>query len=395
MIDGAGGASILRGLFLNVISGGFVGLILRRIFIGLCCSILVACNTPRGAGLQSEVLAADGAVDANGEATYGFAVYEVSRNSIPALRSWPDLGANRLGWIKRQVQPASLIIAPGDLLSIVIWDAEENSLLTGAGQRSVNLKDTPVSARGHIFIPFVGSMNVSGMSAESARSSIEQQLISTIPSAQVQLSVTPGRANTANLVSGVSAPGVYPLPDRDYTLLSLLSEGGGVRPTFVNPQVRLFRGSKVYATSVARIYEDPDLDTTLVGGDRVIVEDDKRSFLSLGATGSEARHVFIKDNMTALDALAIAGGVSDARADPQGVLILRNYPMNAVRNDGTGPSKDRVVFTIDLTTADGLFSAGQFKLMPDDLVYATESPVNAAVTIFGLLGTALGFANRL
>ena len=370
--------------------------VLRRLSLVLVCLVLVACNTPRGAGLQSEVLAAtDDVVDANGDPVYDFAVFEVTRGSIATLDRWPTLGGNRQNWIKRQTQPVSLIIAAGDLLSIVIWDAEENSLLTGSGQRSVQLQDTPVSSSGRIFIPFVGSMRVSGMSAETARTRIEEQLTATIPSAQVQLTVVPGRANTANLVSGVAAPGVYPLPDRDFTLLSLLSQGGGVRPDLNNPQVKLFRGTKVYGTSLSRIYSDPQLDTTLVGGDRVIIEADKRTFLSLGATGSEARFDFVGDQMTALDALAMVGGVSDARADPKGVLILRNYPNSAVRRDLSGPPKDRVVFTIDLTTADGLFSAGRFALMPNDLVYATESPVNAAVTIFGLLGSVIGLVNRL
>jgi len=56
---------------------------------------------------------------------------------------------------------------------------------------------------------------------------------------------------------------------------------------------------------------------------------------------------------------------------------------------------DRVVFTLDLTSADGLFSAGIFHIMPGDLVYATESPVNAASTVLGLLGTVLGVAGAL
>ena len=55
----------------------------------------------------------------------------------------------------------------------------------------------------------------------------------------------------------------------------------------------------------------------------------------------------------------------------------------------------RVVFTLDLTSADGLFSAGNFQIMPDDLVYATESPIGAARTIFGLLATALTLESRL
>ena len=249
---------------------------------------------------------------------------------------------------------------------------------------------------GRIFIPFVGNLRISGMSPQTARAQIETQLKQTIPSAQVQITVAPGRANTANLVSGVNAPGVYPLPDRDYTLLSLISEGAGVRPSMSNPQVRLMRGSEVYGISLDRLYDDPKLDTTLVGGDRVIIEDDDRYFLSLGATGSEALHKFPKTDVSALDALSIVGGVSDTRADPQGILILREYSQSAVRADlGSGPPQTRVVFSLDLTTADGLFSAAKFTLQSGDLVYATESPVTGAQTVFSIFGSVLGIANRL
>ena len=359
--------------------------------------LVAACSiVPRGAGFQSEVLAASNAGELTGEdLIYDFAVFEISRDILPTLAHWPQNGSRKYHWINRQVQPASSIIAPGDVLDVAIWDAEENSLLTSSGQRVARLQAMTVNSDGRIFIPFVGNMKVSGMSPQTVRAQIETQLIATIPSAQVQISVVPGRANTANLVDGVSAPGVYPLPDRDYTLLSLLAQGGGVRSNIKNAQVQLMRGSDVYSISLERLYADPKLDTTLVGGDRVIVEEDDRYFLSLGATGSEALHNFPTDRVTALDALAIVGGVSDARADPQGILILREYAMSAVRPDlSSGPPKPRVVFSMDLTTADGLFSAAKFDVQPGDLVYATESPVNAAQTALSILGSILGIATR-
>ena len=359
--------------------------------------LVAACSSvPRGAGFQSEVLAASNAGQLTGEdLVYDFAVFEISRDILPTLAHWPQNGSRKYHWINRQVQPASSIIAPGDVLDVAIWDAEENSLLTSAGQRVARLQAIAVNSDGRIFIPFVGNMKVSGMSPQTARAQIETQLIATIPSAQVQISVVPGRANTANLVGGVSAPGVYPLPDRDYTLLSLLAQGGGVRSNIKSAQVRLMRGPDVYGISLERLYADPKLDTTLIGGDLVIVEEDDRYFLSLGATGSEALHNFPKDRVTALDALAIVGGVSDARADPQGILILREYAMSAVRPDlSSGPPQTRVVFTMDLTTADGLFSAAKFDVQSGDLVYATENPVNAAQTVLSIFGSVLGIATR-
>jgi polysaccharide export outer membrane protein len=374
--------------------------IIRRARAGLaallCLLLAAGCGVPRGAGFEAEVLAAAQEPEGQGEdgLPAGFAVVPVTRETQAAIARWPYLGPRRYDWIRRQEQPASLIIAPGDTISVTVWDTEENSLLAGPGQRVAELRDTRVSSSGMVFLPFVGELRIAGMSESTARSRIEERYHESVPSAQVQLTVVPGRANTADLVGGVGTPGVYPLADRDVTLLSLIAQGGGVKETLANPQVRLFRGERVFGTSLARLYDDPRLDTTIVGGDRVIVEAEERYLLSLGAAGSEAVHVFPKDQVSALDALAIVGGVSDARADPSGILILREYPASAVRADGVaGPKAERVVFTLDLTTADGLFSARNFQVMSGDLVYATESPVTTLQTVLGLVGLARRVSN--
>lgn len=373
---------------------------LRRCALFCLCVALAACSaTPRGAGFQSEVLAASDTLDADGNPVYDFSVFSVTRGSLPLLAGWPANKAKRYSWIRHQAQPQSLMIAPGDVLQISIWDAEENSLLTSPGQRVAQLQDVEVGSDGRIFLPFVGTIKVSGMAPATAREQIESVLLSSVPSAQVQLNVVPGRSNTANLVTGVRSPGVYPLPDRNVSLLSLIATGGGVGEGLANPQVRLFRGGQVYGIGLDQLFDDPSLDTTIQGGDRVMLEQDNRYFLSLGTTSSEALHPFTKSEISALDALAIIGGVTDGRANPQGVLILREYDLSTVVPGAmpsfSGPPHDRVVFTINLTTADGLFSAGRFMIQPGDLVYGTESPLGSATTIFGIFGNVLATGTRL
>lgn len=366
----------------------------------LClCMFLAACNSPRGAGFQSEVLAADGARDAEGNPVYDFSVFAVTRASLPLLNAWPANNGKVYSWIKHQAQPQSLVIEPGDMLAISIWDAGENSLLTAPGQRVAQLQNVEVGLDGQIFLPFVGKMKVSGMSPTTARAQVEAMLVNTVPSAQVQLNVAPGRSNTANLVGGVRSPGGYPLADRNISLLTLIASAGGVPENLSNPQVRLFRGTQVYGIGLDRLFDEPTLDTIVQGGDRILIEPDDRYFLSLGATSSEALHPFMKSEISALDALAIIGGVTDGRANPQGVLILREYDSGAViPSTGVGPEgppHNRVVFTINLTTADGLFSAAKFMIQPGDLVYGTESPLGSASTILGLFGNAVLAGTRI
>ncbi|OZO45812.1 polysaccharide biosynthesis protein, partial [Pseudomonas fluorescens] len=67
----------------------------------------------------------------------------------------------------------------------------------------------------------------------------------------------------------------------------------------------------------------------------------------------------------------------------------------ALRYDGTGPSRQQVVFTFDLTSADGLFAARQFPVHPRDTVFATEAVVTSARTVLSLIGSVVGVSNAV
>ncbi len=346
---------------------------------------LAACgNLPRGAAVEKEILAS--ADDPEPD----IAVYPVTRAFLPSVAKWPHNGSRSYSWIGHSHGSTAQVIRPGDSLSLMIWDSGENSLLTSPEQRVADLPNMRVTSAGTIFVPYVGKVQVSGRTPDSARQLVQRRLEEIVPSAQVQLSMAEGRGNSIDLVGGVNAPGNIVMPDQDFSVLAAISAGGGVDPSMDNPQVKLVRGHNIYATSVSDLYDNPRLDTRLHGGDKVIVENDRRYFLSLGAAGREAQHPFNRNDVSALDALAIIGGVNDSRADPEGILILREYPASAVSAGTRGPRNTRVVFTIDLTTSDGLFSARNFHIQSGDLVLATETPLTDTRTILSLIGSGFG-----
>lgn len=356
----------------------------RCLGIFLAVALSACSQLPRGAAVQNEITR-------NADApTSDIAVYPVTRAFLPSVQHWPSVGEKRHNWIGNSRGSIAQVIRPGDQLAILVWDSGENSLLTSTEQRAATLPDIRVSESGSIFVPYVGKVHVAGRTPDSARQLIQRQLEAIVPSAQVQLSMTEGRSNSIDLVGGVNNPGNILMPDQNFTVLAAISAGGGVSAALENPQVKLVRGSNIYATSVSRLYENPQLDTRLRGGDKVIIENDRRYFLSLGAAGREAQHPFNRDQVSALDALAIVGGVNDARADPQGILVLREYPASAISAGVRGPRKQRVVFSIDLTTSDGLFSARNFMIQSGDLVLATESNLTDTRTILGLVGSVFG-----
>ncbi len=354
------------------------------VFVVICLALGACANLPRGAALQSEIIKGADTPEAD------FAVYPVSKAFLPSIAQWPETGERSYGWLASSHGSNAQVIRPGDTLNIIIWDSAEDSLLLSPGERSADLRAMRVSETGSIFVPYVGKVQVSDRTPDSARQLLQRQMETILPGAQVQLTMAEGRVNSVDVISGVRNPGNVPLTDQNFSVLAALSAAGGVSEQYLNPQVKLLRGQNTYRISASRLFEDPRLDTRLQGGDRIIVEDDKRYFLSLGAAGRESQFPFNREKVSALDALSIIGGITDARANPEGVLILRQYPASALSAGQRGPRQQRVVFTIDLTTSDGLFSAGNFYINSGDLVMPTESPISSVNTVFTTIGSAFG-----
>lgn len=360
--------------------------------------LLAACEKgPSGAGLQSEVLATS--TDVGKSAVEDalpdeFAVEPISRESLGRYGNWPARSQGRsYDWPKGQGGQARTM-NPGDQISISVWVSEDNSLLTAPGQRVVDLSPMTISPSGRVFLPYVGQIDLSGLSQEKARAAIEAAYTKVAPSAQVQLRSVEGRQSSASVVSGVSKPGSYPLSDAGVTVLDMIAVAGGVPEPVKNPQVRLQRGNRTYGISLDRVMKDTDLNIGVRGGDRLFVEADERYFLSLGAAGTRAQHYFPQDRVSALDAMSIIGGLTPTRADAQGILVLRAYEPGDVRADGSGPRHARTIFTIDLTSADGLFSAGEFTIQPGDLIYVTESPLMSSNNVLSMIRSVFGLAIR-
>lgn len=363
----------------------------RRGVLALGAGLLASgCSLPRGAAQQQQILTSI-EEDTGGD----YAVYPVTRDLLPRLAHWPMTGTGpRGGWISGGAARGDRRIAPGDRLDLVIWDNAETSLLTAGGQKAVPLSGVAVAQDGRIFVPYLDRVEVGGLTPEEARLRIQEGLVAIAPSAQVQLSLSSGRGNSVDLVAGVARPGTFDLTDGGMTVLSLIAQAGGPQSGLSRPLVRLTRDGRAYVTTLSRLYAEPGLDTGLRGGDKVMLEDDPRTFVALGAAGREQLVPFPADRPDALQALAGMGGVNDQRADPKAVLVLRDYPARAVGDGRTGPEAQRVIFVIDLTTADGLFSARHFTVNPDDVFYVSESPVTSLATITQIVGQVFGAGNQ-
>ncbi|PIE06854.1 MAG: polysaccharide biosynthesis protein [Rhodobacterales bacterium] len=356
----------------------------------LAASGLAGCGLPAGAPLQSQILAQADAEDPS------FEVVEVTQANLRQLRKWPATGwRGHYRWLTAGGGGPTNLVRADDRINLVIWDSQDNSLLASPGARATNMADLVVSPGGTIFVPYVGEVVLGGLSPQAARQVVQREIERISPSAQVQLTVVPGTTNSVDLVRGVQKPGPVPLPSRNFTILNAISAGGGIGTNLRNPLVRLIRDGKTYEIPAERLLSDGVHNIALRGGDKVIVDEDQRRFVIAGATGDRLVQ-FNREHITAMEALSMAGGLSESRADPGGILILRDYPASAVRADGRGgPPKQQVVFNVNLTTADGLFAAREFEIHPDDLVMVTEAPMVAGIQILNLVNKGILAYNRL
>lgn len=362
---------------------------LRIFIIALVLGVAACGPLPRGAALEREVTKQARAEDAP------FDLVPVTRLNAALIAKWPVTGwSGSFHWIAASRGPQSQVLRPGDQVNIQIWDSQVNSLLTQNGSNIAKMDGLVVSPSGALFIPYVGNVVVNGLTADGARARIQRSLEAIAPDAQVQLTAEPGVAHAVSVVGGVASPGNYPLPDRNTSILNVLATAGGISPTLRNPIVTLNRGDSKYSIPAKELFDSPAKNTRLHGNDKIIVQQDERAFSALGASGSEELIYFPKEYVTALEAISLMGGINDQRANPKGVLVLREYaPRDVVYDPANGPKRQHVIFSLDLTSADGLFAARNFLINPNDTVLATESPVVAIRTVLSLFGTALGTAS--
>ncbi len=269
-------------------------------------------------------------------------------------------------------------IAPGDTLSVRVWENVDRGILSGVGQRAAGLEALQVDQSGNIFIPYAGQIKAAGRTPEELRRAITDQLASQTPDPQVEVRRNAGNGATISVMGDVRNPGLYPIEAPSRRLSAMLARAGGISGVPDVAQVRLERGGQVGRIWLQDLYDDPKYDVALRPNDQIVVEADRRSFTALGATEGQARVPFNKRDLSAMEAIATAGGLDFRVADPTGIFIFRSEPARVAnqvlgRSDLVGPQ--RMAYLIDLTKPEGVFSAREFVIHDEDTVYITEAPI--------------------
>jgi polysaccharide export outer membrane protein len=277
---------------------------------------------------------------------------------------------------------ASDVISPGDTLGMTVYEnVKDDPLLGNAGQRVSALTQLQVDSKGFIFVPYAGRIMAAGLTPDALRDVITRKLDPQTPDPQVIVQRVAGNGSTVTVAGSVAGQGNYPIDAPTRTLTAMIAKAGGATipmPVAVVRVTRVTRGGRSEKVWLQDLYANPKLDIALRPGDQIVIEQDQRSFVALGATGVQNKVPFQTQTLSALEAIATVGGLNSNIADPKGVFVMRNEPAeiaNAVLGRTDLRRDQRMVYVLDLTQPTGMFEARDFLIRAGDTVYVTEAPL--------------------
>ena len=279
-------------------------------------------------------------------------------------------------------------LGPQDTVSISVWGYDEFSTgAGGAGGGSGGAGGAGGAAGsgrlidhlGYVHLPLIGSVKLSGLTVNEARSSLRQSYARFIKDPQIEVSVINYRSQRVFMAGEVGRPGIVPITDQPLTLVDALTQVGGLTNQADFYNLVLTRGKEKVRINADRLYfsGDMSINVMLQDGDVVSVPDalDRKIFV-LGEVGNsvglnQARaYVMRRGQMSLTEVLSDAGGVNPFSAAGNQIYILRANPNVA---SPTQAARDLVVYLFEGRDPSSLVLADQFPVLPRDVVFVNPT----------------------
>ncbi len=354
----------------------------RIALAAITCSALSACSIVPADGPDTPAVLLNGGVSGT-NAVYETYTIDADVTAVVAHEHKPSL-LRTLGGNRRSVAP---ILGPGDVVSITVWESVDGGLFAGGvqGGRSANLADILIDRHGMAFIPYAGRLKLGGKTVEGARRMIQARLSRETLKPQVEIRLVSDKRHRVAVTGLVGKPGLYQLnlADGSGKLIETIASAGGATGKPYRTGVKVVRGPKQGSINLGQLHSSPRYDVNLLPGDKVIVTDKVRTYSILGAINKSSEHEFTKWNFKLVDALAVAGGLNDARADRTGVFVFRfehGSVANALRRGAGKPETQEVkvpiVYQLNLEQPEALFYAKAFQMQDRDTILVTNAPLH-------------------
>jgi polysaccharide export outer membrane protein len=189
-------------------------------------------------------------------------------------------------------------LGPDDAIQVVVYGQPEASIATR------------VKSDGSIVMPFIGTVQVSGLTNIALARLITERMVSGgyLRQPVVNVEITQYVSRAVNVAGRVTSPGIIPL-DRPYRALEALLKAGWIRDNGAS-YVYLRRPGQAEMRLAAEdlVRGQPEKDPLLQPGDTLFVPDADQFYIygQINRSGSYP----VLPGMTVQQAIAIAGGVT-------------------------------------------------------------------------------------
>ncbi len=292
----------------------------------------------------------------------------------------------------------------GDTLRVTIFEAASGGLFSGAsggdpkaggGSHSAVLPAQLVQRDGSITVPYAGRVPVAGRTVHEIERDVVTRLTGKAIEPQVVISLSENIASAVTLQGESVKGGRIPLTAAGDRLLDVIATGGGITTPAYETFLELTRSGRTVRVPFQTVLNTPKENIFARPDDVLTVVRYPLTFTAVGATGSNAVVPFSAVGISLEEAIGKSAGLSDGRADPEGVFVFRYEPVSVVRDyPGLTPQQAALnlvptVYILNMRDARSLFLARKFSLHDKDIVFVSNSPYIEVTKAIGVFNTLL------
>jgi polysaccharide export outer membrane protein len=366
---------------------------------GACasCSSFISSSGPK---LTDVVLSSQIMVQNVPAPTQGFALVRLDA-PISALLDNPEPLPQFTADMLHQ-RPSSITVGIGDVLQVTVFESGTGGLFLPleVGARPGNYVSLPpqqVGQEGAITVPWGGKIAAAGRTPIAIQNEIVARLGQHALEPQAVVSFVERHANAVSVLGDVYLATRFSMDASGERILGAIARAGGPRFPAYETLVTLQRNGKAETALMSEIAADPQQNVPMQGGDMVYVAHEPRYFLALGATGQsttlsqlDRRFPFGDYQIHLSDALALAGGLQDDRANAQALFLYRTEKRATLEQFGLQvppglPDKIPTIYLVDLTNPTAFFLCNRVSMRNGDTLYVANAPITDIQKVVNLL----------
>jgi len=279
--------------------------------------------------------------------------------------------------------PPSIKFGIGDVVAVSIFEAAAGGLFipAEAGVRPGNFVALPnqnVDSAGFITVPYAGAIKAAGRTPSEIQQDIVKSIGNRAIEPQVVVSLITQNTSLISVLGEVNSPTRLTANAAGERILDVIARAGGPKGQGWETWITLERAGKRATVPFGALVYQPPNNVWVHPGDTIYVYREPQIFLAFGASGAQGQFPFDMWKISMTQAMAKAGGLLDAQAEPSGVYVYRREPRELAERLGVDCSKYvgptvPIVYNVDFRDPAGYFLATKFDMRDKDVLFAANA----------------------